>query len=128
MIHKSIVLLLITVFLLPMPGLAGMVSVADFEVNTTRDLIDLCAATPDDPLYQQAINFCHGYMIGAYHYHQAMMAGPDGVKLVCMPNPEPSRNEEIARFTKWAEAHPEYFDESAVDTEFRYLMQRFPCE
>ena len=57
-----------------------------------------------------------------------MAAGPEGRRLVCMPDPEPSRNEEIARLVKWVQAHPEYFDESPVETEFRYLMQRFPCE
>ena len=128
MIRKLIVLLLMTVFLLPVPGLADMVSLADFEVETTRDLLKLCTASPDDPLYQQAINFCHGYVIGAYHYHQAAAAGPEGVRLVCMPDPEPSRNEEIARMTQWVQAHPEYLDETPVETEFRYLMQRFPCE
>ena len=128
MIRKFIVLALMTVFLLPGMAAAGSVTEKDFEVVTTRDLLKLCTASPDDPLYQQAINFCHGYVIGAYHYHQAAAAGPEGVRLVCMPDPEPSRNEEIARMTQWVQAHPEYFDETPVETEFRYLMQRFPCQ
>ena len=128
MIRKFIFLALMTVFLLPGMAAAGSVTEKDFEVVTTRDLLKLCTASPDDPLYQQAINFCHGYVIGAYHYHQAAAAGPEGVRLVCMPDPEPSRNEEIARMTQWVQAHPEYLDETPVETEFRYLMQRFPCK
>ena len=128
MIRKFIFLALMTVFLLSGMAAAGSITEKDFEVVTTRDLLKLCTASPDDPLYQQAINFCHGYVIGAYHYHQAAAAGPEGVRLVCMPDPEPSRNEEIARMTQWVQAHPEYLDETPVETEFRYLMQRFPCE
>ncbi len=128
MIRKFIFLALMTVFLLSGMAAAGSITEKDFEVVTTRDLLKLCTAAPDDPLYQQAINFCHGYVIGAYHYHQAAAAGPEGVRLVCMPDPEPSRNEEIARMTQWVQAHPEYLDETPVETEFRYLMQRFPCE
>ncbi len=126
--RKTIVLAALLVLLLPGMAAAGSVTEKDFEVVTTRDLLKLCTASPDDPLYQQAINFCHGYVIGAYHYHQAAAAGPEGVRLVCMPDPEPSRNEEIARMTQWVQAHPEYLDETPVETEFRYLMQRFPCE
>ncbi len=128
MIRKSIVLATLAVFLLPGLAAAGSVTEKDFVAETTRDLLNLCAASPDDPRYQQAINFCHGYLIGAYHFHQAMAAGPTGTRLVCMPDPEPSRNEEIARLVKWVQAHPEYLDESPVETEFRYLMQRFPCQ
>ncbi len=127
MIRKTKVLAILTLFLVPTLAAAGSVTEKDFVAATTRDLLNLCAASPDDPLYQQAINFCHGYLIGAYHFHQAMAAGPEGTRLVCMPDPEPSRNEEIARLVKWVQAHPEYFDESPVETEFRYLMQRFPC-
>ncbi len=127
MIRKTIALAILTLFLVPTLAAAGSVTEKDFVAATTRDLLNLCAASPDDPLYQQAINFCHGYLIGAYHFDQAMAAGPEGTRLVCMPDPEPSRNEEIARLVKWVQAHPEYFDESPVETEFRYLMQRFPC-
>ena len=125
---KSIALAVMLVFLISGLAAAGAVTEKDFVAATTRDLLNLCAASPDDPLYLQAVNFCHGYLIGAYHFHQAMAAGPEGTRLVCMPDPEPSRNEEIGRLVKWVQAHPEYFDESPVETEFRYLMQRFPCK
>ena len=32
----------------------------DFLVQSTADLIDLCTAAPDDPLYTAAVNFCQG--------------------------------------------------------------------
>jgi hypothetical protein len=68
---NSIRLLLVILFLFPGIACAGGVTEKDFEVQTTQNLVNLCTASPDDPLYHQAINFCHGYLVGAYHYYQA---------------------------------------------------------
>ena len=124
--QRTIILLLIIVFLVP--GLAGAVSEKDFEVQTTQNIINLCTVAPDDPLYQQAINFCHGYLEGAYHYYEAVSSGPKGIKFVCPPDPRPSRNEAIGMFIEWAKAHPQYLKETPVETEFRFLMEKWPCK
>ena len=126
MISKAFILLIVMAFLLAGP--AGAVSEKDFEARTTKDIIDLCTASPDDPLYHQAINFCHGYLVGAYHYYMATTSGPKGVELVCMHDREPSRNEAIGMFIDWAKAHPQYWAEPAVETEFRFLMEKWPCK
>ena len=126
MISKPLITTLVFVFLLAGP--AGAVNEKDFEAKTTKDLIDLCTASPDDPLYHQAINFCHGYLVGAYHYYMATTSGSEGVELVCMPNREPSRNEAIGMFIDWAKARPQYWEEPAVETEFRFLMEKWPCK
>ena len=123
--HRMISLLFVMVLLLP--AVASAVDVKDFEAKTTQDIIDLCTASPDDPLYHQAINFCHGYLIGAYHYYEASKSGPAGLQLVCKPDPGPSRNESIAMFIDWAKAHPQYSGEPPVETEFRFLMDKWPC-
>ena len=123
--RKTIGLLLVMLFLLPV--IAGAVSEEDFEVQTTEKMINLCTASPDDPLYQQAINYCHGYLVGAFHYYEATAAGLAGVKLVCLPDPRPSRNAVIDMFIDWAKAHPQYWGEPPVDTEFRFLMEKWPC-
>ena len=125
--RKTTIILLLTVGIL-LPGFASAASEKDFEVQTTEDLINLCTAAPDDPLYHQAINFCHGYLVGAFQYYQAAGSGPAGLKLVCFPDPQPSRNETFARFVEWAKAHPQYLKENAVETEFRFLMQQWPCK
>jgi hypothetical protein len=117
--------LLLIVFLLP--GLAGATDETDFQVVTTKDLIDLCRTTPDERLYPHAINFCHGYLVGAFDYHEAAAAGPDGKRLVCPPDPAPSRNEVIGEFIQWAINHPNYWSEAPVETEFRFLMEKWPC-
>ena len=124
--QRTIILLLIIVFLVP--GIAGAVSEKDFEVQTTENLINLCTVSPDDPLYHQAVNFCHGYLVGAYRYYEAAGSGPAGLKLVCLPDPPPSRNDSFAMFVEWVKAHPQYLKENPVETEFRFLMEKWPCK
>jgi len=123
---KILSLLFVMAFLLP--ALAGAASEKDFEVQATENIINLCTAAPDDPLYREAVNFCQGYLVGAYHYYEAAGSGPGGVKLVCFPDPEPSRKDAIAMFIEWVRAHPQYLGERAVETEFRFLMEKWPCD
>jgi hypothetical protein len=110
------------------PGIAGAVTEEDFLVKTTQDLVDLCTVSPNDPLADEAVHFCHGYLVGAYHYYLAESSGPEGKRLVCLPNPPPSRSEAIAMFIEWAKAHPQYMGEAPVETQFRFLMEKWPCK
>ncbi len=126
MTRKAIMLMAMIIFLLP--GLAAAVSEKDFEANTTQDLVNLCSVSADDPLYHQAINFCHGYFVGAYDYYEAVSGGPEGVKLVCLPDPMPSRNEAIKMILEWVKSNPQYLQEPPVETEFRFLMEKWPCK
>ena len=125
---KRVAIVLFLSVLLALPAVSGGVSKEDFEAKTTQNIINLCTAAPEDPLYQQAVHFCQGYLVGAYHYYVATSSGPKGIKFVCMPDPPPSRNEAIRMFIDWAKAHPQYMDESPVDTEFRFLMETWPCK
>jgi hypothetical protein len=117
---------LVSVFLL-LPGWAGAVSEKDFEVQTTEQLLNLCTPLPGDPLYQQAVNFCHGFLVGGYKYYEAAHSGPNAPKLVCLPNPPPTRSNSIAMFIEWAKARPQFWSEPPVETEFRFLMEKWPC-
>jgi len=110
------------------PGIAGAVIEEDFQVRTTGDLIDLCTTPPGDPRYEEAIHFCHGYLIGAFHYYRATRSGPEAVQLVCFPDPPPTRNEAIEMFIKWTKAHPQYINELPVETQFRFMMEKWPCK
>jgi hypothetical protein len=109
-------------------GVAGAVTAEDFEVKTTQNLLNLCAVSATDPLAKEAIQMCQGYLVGAYDYHMAENSGPGGTPLVCLPKPEPSRNEATAMFVTWAKAHPQYLKESPVETEFRFLTEKWPCK
>jgi hypothetical protein len=123
--RKTIRLLLVIVFLLPC--IAGAVTEEDFEAETTQHMINLCTVSVDDPLYHQAVNFCHGYVLGAYHYYEAIASGPEGIQLVCFTDAPPSRNDAVAMFVEWAKARPQYLGERPTDTQFRFLMEKWPC-
>jgi hypothetical protein len=100
----------------------------DFLVRNVQDLIDLCTTPRDDPLNVAAVHFCTGYLVGAYHYHESMHSGPDSQPLVCPPDPKPTRQQAIAEFVSWAQAHPEYNNERPVDVMFRFMTQKWPCK
>jgi hypothetical protein len=100
----------------------------DFVARKTQNLINLCTASPQDPHYRDAIHFCHGYLVGAFHYYQAATADEREVKILCHPEPKPSRNEVIDMFVSWAQQHPEYMNELPVETEFRFLAEQYPCK
>ena len=119
---------LLLVGILLVPCIAGAVTEEDFEAKTTRNLINLCTASTDDPRYREAIHFCHGYLVGAYDYHIASDANSKGEIRLCPPKPEPSRNDAIAQFVAWAQAHPQYMNERPVETEFRFLLEAWPCK
>ena len=123
---KTFSLLFVMIFLLPV--FAGAVSEKDFEVQTTENMINLCTVAADDPLYHHAINFCHGYLVGAFHYYEVTASGPKGLQLVCAPDPWPSRNATIDMFIDWVKAHPQYRGEPPVETQFRFLMEKWPCK
>ena len=123
-----ITLLFITIFFLPMCALADGVTEKDFEAHTAEQFVRLCSVSPEDPMYHQAINFCHGYFEGAYQYYEAMTSGPKGIKFVCVPDPLPSRNDAISWFVDWVKANPQHMDEQPVEAQFRFLMERFPCK
>ena len=114
-------------FLIPGLAFAGNVMQEDFKVDTTEQLINLCTAAPDDPFFNQAMNFCHGYAQGAYDYYEAAHGGAKGPKMVCFSEPPPSRNEAINMFISWAKANPQYNQKLPVNTLFRFLTQKWPC-
>ena len=106
----------------------GAVSENDFKADTTEQIVNLCTAKVKDPLYHQAVNFCHGYLVGAFDYYEAAHSGPKAFKLVCLPDPPPSRNEAIEMFIEWARAHLQHMKDNPVETEFRFLMDTYPCK
>lgn len=99
----------------------------NFLVQTTRDIVELCTADSTDPLRDKAIHFCHGFLVGAFHYHISIfpVRGPGAP--FCMPDPPPSRDQAISAFTSWIGANPQYWNDRPVDVEFRWLAIAYPC-
>jgi hypothetical protein len=110
------------------PGSAGAaLTEDDFFIRNAQDLVKVCSSPESDPLNDAADHFCHGFVSGAWQFHQAQANGPEGVRYVCPPDPAPTRNEVVAGFVKWAAAHPEHMAEPAVEALFRYLVEIGPC-
>jgi len=107
-------------------GAAAAIDAEDFEVRTTQDLVDLCTTPPSDPKHVAAIHFCHGFMVGAYDYH-ALTRGEYNEHFFCVPSPRPTRKQAIEGFVAWARANPQHLESPAVDSEFRYLGEAWPC-
>ena len=107
---------------------ASAVEKETFVIDTAADLAALCSAAPDDPYQQQALHFCHGFVVGAYHYHLKSTGGPEGSGFVCMPDPAPSRDQAIGEFVAWLDSHPVQKSEDAVDALFKWAAERFPCD
>ena len=125
--------ILLAVLLLPLTGVitpaaAAPVTDEDFEVKTARQLLNLCRVSSEDPRYREALHFCHGYLVGAYHYYLATIAGPSARPLICPPEPPPTRNAVIGGFIGWASAHPQYMGEAPVEPYFRFLTETWPCK
>ena len=100
---------------------------ANFGANTTGDLVELCTATPDNPIGTAAINFCEGFAQGAVLVEMQNQAAFRGAKLFCMPNPPPSRDQALNDFVNWARVSPDRLAQSSTDGLFRFLSERYPC-
>jgi hypothetical protein len=125
--YRVMVVFLVAV-ILTSPVVVRGVQEVDFHVNTTQNLMNLCTAPRSDPHYKEAINFCHGYLEGAYDFYKAFLEAPGVKRLVCLPDSLPSQNEAFGMFIEWVKAHPQYMGEQAVDTEFRFLTETWPCK
>ena len=99
----------------------------DFRIRSAQDLVDLCSVATDNELYTAAVHFCHGFVAGAWQYHQAEANGPEGKRLVCPPEPPPTRNDAVAMFVAWSATHPDRMAEPAVEAMFRFLIEKYPC-
>lgn len=112
-----------------LPGLAASaVTEEDFEVKTTRNWINLCTASPQDPRYVEAINFCYGYVVGANHYYVAEHSNDPRNSFVCLPDPKPTRSQVVDLFVAWTKTHPQYLTDIPVDTQLRFLSEKWPCK
>ena len=124
--HRKALQIVLAIALWPLSSAA--LTREDFLVHSTQDLVKLCSASESDPLYQAAIGFCHGYAVGVYHYYQATTGSAGQKRFVCVPDPPPTRVEVIQMFVAWTKQNPQYMSERPVDSIFRLLQEKFPCQ
>lgn len=115
-----------TVLLMSVPA-AGKLTEESFQLRTGGDLVALCSAAADDPLYVAALHMCHGFGSGAYQAIRALTQHEKLEPLFCPPDPPPTRNQALAAFVEWANANPQYLSDQPVQLLGRFLITNYPC-
>ena len=99
----------------------------DFNLRTAADLVDICTLEQSHPDYMAARAFCYGFFEGGAHYDNAISTSPTYKKIVCNP-PEATRTEAVEVFVTYVRANPQYAAKAPIDTIFRALVAKWPCE
>jgi len=109
------------------PAIA-QVTEQNFRAGRTADLAALCGAPASDAMHTAAINWCHGFMIGAGQYNRSVAHDAAAHRpLFCLPTPEPTVEQARTAFVAWARSHPEFAAERAVDGLARFAAETYPC-
>jgi hypothetical protein len=101
---------------------------ADFNIDTTQDLYDLCGVQANDPQADTGHLLCIGYFAGAIDYHLAVV-GPKLPPIVCAPEGT-TRQNVIDNFVAWASAHngdKAVMDAPPIQGAFMSAMEKWPC-
>ena len=108
-------------------GARANVTEENFRLDTTRDLVALCGVDAEDPNAVAAIHMCHGYVTGLVHFHIVMGRALEG-RVYCMKDEaRPTRDQAVAMFVEWSEAHPENDSSEAVDGVLLWAADTYPC-
>jgi hypothetical protein len=110
------------------PAHAAPVSQDDFQVQTTANLVSLCASDPADPLYTASRNFCQAFVVATYRaIVMEQMASRTKHKMFCVPATQPTRDQATAAFVAWASARPKTLSSTPTDGIAEYLAAQYPC-
>jgi hypothetical protein len=109
-------------------SVSAAVSEENFLLRNVDDLIALCDAAPGDPLHEQAIHICHGFFLGAVHFHDGVSPGPDpDQRLFCHSDPPPSRNDLIKAWIEWSRNNLADDVDLPVQSVVRFMNLTYPC-
>jgi len=98
----------------------------DYQLDSAKDLYDVCTVPPSNPDHAVAKAFCVGYFEGGIHLHDALAAADDFPKIACAPDTT-TRKELVEVFVEFAKANPQYHNEPAMDAVFRAVVSKWPC-
>src|SRR4030095_8585687 len=97
-----------------------------YQLRHTADLVTICSTSSSAADYATAIAFCHGVLAGAWGYYIASTAPLD--REICSSDPALTRAKVADAFVVWAKARPQFMQNSAVDTLFRFAGETYPCK
>ena len=116
-------------FLIPWIAVAE-VGEADFSLDTTKDLNELCSAPTDHPDYAPAIYSCRAFLEATVQYHDAVSDGKTLKRLICYPATATLEDARVA-FVAWAKANARdkaLMKEMPVMGVVRALEDKYPCK
>jgi hypothetical protein len=102
---------------------------ADFSLQTTQDLNDLCSAPSDHADYAPAIYSCRSFIEATVQYHDAVSDGKTLKRLICYPSSATLEDARTA-FVAWAKSNARdkaLMSEMPVMGVVRALEEKFPC-
>jgi hypothetical protein len=109
---------------------AAAVTQDNFKLRTGTDIVELCSASVEDPLFVAAIHMCHGFGVSSYQTLVAISSHEKIGAFFCPPEAQPvTRNQAIADFLVWAR-QPEsatHLNDSPAALIGRYLLTKYPC-
>jgi Ssp1 endopeptidase immunity protein Rap1a len=112
------------------PSLAQATDISNFTLKTTQDLYKVCATPSNDPLRQESLDFCEGYLLGVVSYHDAIVTRENLKRLICYPA-SATRDQGIQAFVDWAAAHQndqKFMGDPPVVGAVRGLASKWPCK
>lgn len=101
-------------------------SVDDFELDSAKELLEICTLESAHPDFETAIGFCYGFISGGGHFHRALSQGPEFDPIVCPPA-EITHDQVVKMFATYARENPKYLEEPAMDVLFRAAGAEWPC-
>lgn len=123
---RAIQAILAAALMLPWAAMAA--TEQDFQVPTTRDLVDLCSASSTEgPISTAALNFCQGFLLGSVLVQIEHDAADPRHKIFCLPSPPPTRSAAMDGFVTWAKADPARMTLRPADGFFSYLAETYAC-
>lgn len=99
----------------------------DYELDTAKDLYDVCTVPSSNADHNVAKAFCVGFFEGGIHLHDTLEVADDFAAIFCAPD-DTSRKEVVDVFVAFAQANPQYHSEAPMDAVFRALVNKWPCD
>lgn len=112
------------------PTIARATDTTNFTLKTTEDLYLVCSTPNNDPLREDAINFCAGYLLGVVNYHDAVVDRKNLKRFICYPQGV-TRDDGIQAFIDWAGRHQQdrkFMNDPPVIGAVRGLAAKWPCK
>lgn len=99
----------------------------DYELDSARDLLDVCTVSPLHDDHDVAKAFCVGFFAGGLHFHDAVSGTPNFPRIACAPKTT-TREEVVDTFVTYVRGHTQYLTEPPMQTVFRAVVNKWPCD